>query len=91
MPTLNINMGSKENIYYYFDDIKNKIRYIVLDLYENNWGENVGFGVAIGFSYKQVDWFLNTALDDEKYNFIIVSYAPADSGVSSDWYEKNIK
>ena len=55
-----------DNLYYYTDNVKQKIRYICLDTCElgrEAEGTTNSWGVAYGVSQAQMDWLVNTALN----------------------------
>lgn len=65
-----------DKLYYYYDDEVNMVRYIFLDVFSKNKGENVPFGLVQNMDNEQINWFLNEAINVDKYKFVIVSHAP---------------
>ena len=65
----------ENGLYYYYDQTSAKVRYVVMDLYENYTGENIPWGVTSGVSTTQMDWIFNEAVlnapEDYKLFFIM--------------------
>jgi hypothetical protein len=58
---------NNNNLYFYFDNTKQKIRYICFDTCEltaeADYGTTKSWGIGYGVTQTQMDWVLNTALD----------------------------
>ena len=56
------NSLDENGLYYYYDQTSAKVRYIVMDLYENYTEENIPWGVTSGVSDTQMEWIFNEAV-----------------------------
>lgn len=72
------NAEDPDGCYYYFDDDKSKIRYIIIDTDDSVSEGNVPWGVWNGVHDVQLDWIANTAIlnTPDSYGIIIVSHIP---------------
>ncbi|MBO5893137.1 MAG: metallophosphoesterase [Alistipes sp.] len=69
--------GVEDKCYYYWDDKKQDVRYIVLDLFENI-NTSISWGVNYGFSQEQANWLVNHALRCKAKTLVILTHAPLD-------------
>lgn len=69
--------------YYYVDDEKNKIRYIVLDGYQIVIPGDHPWGVKDKILQDQYEWLLKDALNVENYTIIVFAHAPGDKKINS--------
>ena len=69
--------GVEGKSYYYWDDKKQDVRYIVLDLFENI-NTSISWGVNYGVTQEQVDWLVNKALKCKNKTLVILTHAPLD-------------
>ena len=69
--------GVDGKCYYYWDDNKQDVRYIVLDLFENINTE-ISWGVNYGFSQEQADWLVKKALKCKGKTLVILVHASID-------------
>ncbi|MBR5863673.1 MAG: energy transducer TonB [Alistipes sp.] len=76
-PIANLVKGVEGECYYYWDDKKQGVRYIVLDLFENI-NTSISWGVNYGFSQKQADWLVNKALKCKGKTIVVFTHAPID-------------
>lgn len=70
-------MDNGDNLYYHYDNEKQKIRYICLDTCELNRvaeGTNTAWGVGYGVSQSQVDWLVNTALNIQEPGWTVIVF-----------------
>ena len=78
------NEGKEEGLYYYKDDAKNKVRYIVLNSQDIRYIKNSDNTLAYkgqwdyAFRQHQLLWFSNVALDvpDSNWSVIVISHVP---------------
>ena len=56
------NAADKNSLYFYYDQPEAKIRYIILDVFDELKGTDVYWGVKDGFSEKQFEWVFNEAV-----------------------------
>ena len=61
-----IQFPSRDALYYYRDNLSQKIRYIYIDCFDTDYDLTTGWGVKYGVSQTQVDWVLST-LKQENY------------------------
>lgn len=69
--------GIEGKSYYYWDDKKENVRYIVLDLFENI-DTTISWGVNYGFTQEQADWLISKALKCKDKTLVIFTHAPID-------------
>ena len=69
--------GVEGKCYYYWDDKKQDVRYIVLDLFENI-NTSISWGVNYGITQEQVDWLVGQALKCKNKTLVILAHAPLD-------------
>lgn len=69
--------GVEGKCYYYWDDKKQDVRYIVLDLFENI-NTSISWGVNYGITQEQVDWLVGQALKCKGKTLVILAHAPLD-------------
>ena len=69
--------GVDGKCYYYWDDKKQDVRYIALDLFENINTE-ISWGVNYGFSQEQADWLVKKALKCKNKTLVILAHASID-------------
>lgn len=72
------NVEDPDGCYYYFDDLTNKVRYIILDSTDSVKGENVSWGVVNGVGEKQLGWIIDEAIStiESGYGVIFISHIP---------------
>lgn len=72
------NAEDPDGCYYYFEDDKSKIRYIIIDTDDSVSEGNVPWGVWNGVHDVQLNWIANTAIlnTPDNYGIIIVSHIP---------------
>lgn len=72
------NNGDPEGCYYYFDDIINKIRYIILETDYTVYEGNIPSGVLDGVHDVQLSWIANSAIATtlSNYSIIFISHIP---------------
>ena len=80
------NQLDDNGMYYYYDQEQAKIRYVVVDLYENYSDENTAWGITSSISSAQMDWIFRQAVmeapEDYKLMFIMhnsVGFRRADA------------
>ncbi len=76
-PIANLVKGVEGECYYYWDDKKQGVRYIVLDLFENI-NTSISWGVNYGFSQKQANWLVQKALKCKDKTLVVFTHAPID-------------
>lgn len=76
-PIANLMKGVEGECYYYWDDKKEDVRYIVLDLFENI-NTSISWGVNYGFSQKQANWLVQKALKCKDKTLVVFTHAPID-------------
>ena len=76
-PIANLVKGVEGECYYYWDDKKQGVRYIVLDLFENI-NTSRSWGVNYGFSQKQANWLVQKALKCKDKTLVVFTHAPID-------------
>ena len=77
-----IDNGINNKSYYYFDNKIQKVRFIVLDQYEDvQSGETTYWGTKSKFSQEQLDWLINDALNVDGYTLVIFTHSPSDSAM----------
>ena len=76
-PIANLVKGVEGECYYYWDDKKQGVRYIVLDLFENI-NTTISWGVNYGFSQKQANWLVQKALKCKDKTLVVFTHAPID-------------
>lgn len=82
-PVKKNNISCPNGTYYYsFDDTKNKIRYIVLDLNENVF---VDRPISLG----QVMWFCEKLSEIKDYKVVVFSNAPVSETLGGSNYKNN--
>ena len=69
--------GKEGKCYYFWDDKKQGVRYIVLDLFENV-DTSISWGVNYGVTQEQVDWLTSKALKCKEKTLVILCHAPID-------------
>ena len=69
--------GIEGKCYYYWDDKKQDVRYIVLDLFENI-NTSISWGVNYGFSQEQAEWLVEQALKCKNKTLVILTHATID-------------
>ncbi len=69
--------GKEGKCYYFWDDKKQGVRYIVLDLFENV-DTSISWGVNYGVTQEQVDWLTGKALKCKEKTLVILCHAPID-------------
>ncbi|MBQ3536054.1 MAG: TonB family protein [Alistipes sp.] len=69
--------GEEGKCYYYWDDKKQGVRYIVLDLFENV-DTSISWGVNYGVTQEQMDWLTGKALKCKEMTLVILCHAPID-------------
>ena len=72
--------GVDGKCYYYWDDKKQDVRYIALDLFEDV-NTSISWGVTCRFSQEQTDWLINKALKCKNKTLVIFCHAPLDPKV----------
>lgn len=83
------NATDKGGCYYYFDDEKQRIRFIILDTNDSVTSENIPRGNIVGVHNRQLQWVADSALSTtpEEYGLIFVSHIP----IATDIYPKKYK
>lgn len=77
-----IDNGINNKSYYYFDNKIQKVRFIVLDQYEDvQSGETTYWGTNSKFSQEQLDWLINEALNIDGYTLVVFTHSPSDSAM----------
>ncbi|MDM8223204.1 metallophosphoesterase [Ligilactobacillus salivarius] len=77
-----IDNGINNKSYYYFDNGIQKVRFIVLDQYEDvQSGETTYWGTNSKFSQEQLDWLINDALNVDGYTLVVFTHSPSDSSM----------
>lgn len=77
-----IDNGINNKSYYYFDNKIQKVRFIVLDQYEDvQSGETTYWGTKSKFSQEQLDWLINEALNVDGYTLVVFTHSPSDSSM----------
>ena len=77
-----IDNGVNNKSYYYFDNKIQKVRFIVLDQYEDvQSGETTYWGTKSKFSQEQLDWLINDALNVDGYTLVVFTHSPSDSAM----------
>ena len=56
------NTADKNTLYFYYDKPESKVRYIILDVFDEFAGTDVFWGVKDGFSDKQYEWIFSEAV-----------------------------
>ena len=77
-------VAHNDKMYYYFDDEKNKIRYVCLDTCDApQMDEDAFWGLPYGFSSEQADWLTNTALrvPGDDWYVIATGHVPCVEGL----------
>ena len=72
------NNADPSSSYYYFDEKKSKIRYVVIDSSDHIKDTSVGFGIADSISVEQRRWLFRDAIlgAPKKYSIVMVSHVP---------------
>ena len=72
------NTADPASNYYYFDEKKSKIRYVVFDSSDYVKDTSRGFGIVDSISIEQRRWIFRQAIlgAPKKYSIVIVSHAP---------------
>lgn len=75
---ITINKQDPGGCYYYFDEKKEKIRYIILDATDSVQAGDIPWGAITGIRSKQLNWIANTAIASIQfgYDVIFVSHIP---------------
>lgn len=76
----NLVEGEAGNLYYYFDDDVNKVRYIVLDNYDYGYSSEIYN--TTGMSQDQYDWLID-ALGADGYDILVLSHQTSDATLSN--------
>ena len=77
-----IDNGINNKSYYYFDNKIQKVRFIVLDQYEDvQSGETTYWGTNSKFNQEQLDWLINDALNIDGYTLVVFTHSPSDSSM----------
>lgn len=77
-----IDNGINNKSYYYFDNKIQKVRFIVLDQYEDvQSGETTYWGTKSKFSQEQLDWLINKALNIDGYTLVVFTHSPSDNAM----------
>lgn len=66
-------------LYFYVDDVQEKIRYVVLDTSEVHLGEDAAWGVRCGMLEQQLHWLCDAALefeDGEGWSVVVMGHIP---------------
>lgn len=77
-----IDNGINSKSYYYFDNKIQKVRFIVLDQYEDvQSGETTYWGTKSKFSQEQLDWLINDTLNIDGYTLVVFTHSPSDNAM----------
>lgn len=77
-----IDNGINNKSYYYFDNKIQKVRFIILDQYEDiQSGETTYWGTKSKFSQEQLNWLINDALNVDGYTLVVFTHSPSDSSM----------
>ncbi len=84
--TIHRNVTDKGGCYYYFDDEKQRIRFVVLDTNDSVTSERIQKGNIAGIHHKQLQWVADSALSTtpDSYGLVFVSHIP----IAKDSYPK---
>lgn len=80
------NASDLDGCYYYFDDEKSKIRYIVADTTDSETAGNIGWGVRYGIHAEQLRWLAGVAFKTvpRSYGVVVVHHIPVTTVVGTD-------
>ncbi len=72
--------GPENTMYFYMDDVEEKVRYIVVDTCaKHNTPEDCYWGVPYGFDEDQIQWLAGDALrpkDDAVWSIVVLGHVP---------------
>lgn len=86
-PYITINDKDPLSCYYYFDDSKNRIRFIIIDSADSVKSVNSAWGNIYGVRKMQLEWIANVAIKTipRHYDIVFVAHIPITDTTSPDY------